>query len=108
MVLLYSLSIEHVNVNIRKWNFPTLSRIYLSILSVNFNNVCFIYAEIFEKMSSGGLEISFSIHENSNYVTEIPKLSCVAKENLSLTACSLPQLVEKDGKTRKKVVYQAK
>ena len=32
-----------------------------SILSVNFSYVCFIQAEIFEKMSSGGLEVSFSI-----------------------------------------------
>ena len=32
-----------------------------SILSVNFSYVCFIYAEIFEKMSDDGLEISFSI-----------------------------------------------
>ena len=31
------------------------------MLSVNFSYVCIIYAEIFEKVSSGGLEISFSI-----------------------------------------------
>ena len=37
-------------------------RIDLSILSVNVSYVCFIYAEIFEKMSSGGLEVSFSIY----------------------------------------------
>ena len=30
-------------------------------LSVCFSYACFIYAEIFEKMSSGGLEDSFSI-----------------------------------------------
>ena len=30
--------------------------------SVNFSYVCIIYAEIFEKMSSGGLEVSFSIY----------------------------------------------
>ena len=41
--------------------FDILSRIDLSILSVNFSYVSFIYAEIFEKMSSGGLEVSFSI-----------------------------------------------
>ena len=39
----------------------THSRIDLSILSVNFSDVFCIYAEIFEKMSSGGLEVSFSI-----------------------------------------------
>ena len=39
----------------------TLSRIDMSILSVNFSYVCLIYAEIFEKMSSGGLEVSFNI-----------------------------------------------
>ena len=33
----------------------------LSILSVNFSYVYCIYAEIFKKMSSGGLEVSFSI-----------------------------------------------
>ena len=32
-----------------------------SILSVNCSHVCFIYVKIYEKISSGGLEISFSI-----------------------------------------------
>ena len=32
----------------------------LSTLSVKFSYVSCIYAEIFEKMSSGGLEVSFS------------------------------------------------
>ena len=41
--------------------FVTLSRIDLSMLSVNFSYVCFINDEIFEKMSSGGLEVSFNI-----------------------------------------------
>ena len=36
--------------------------IELTILSVNFSYVCFIFVEIFEKMSSGGLEVSFSIY----------------------------------------------
>ena len=31
------------------------------MLSVNFSYVSFIYAEIFVKMLSGGLEVSFSI-----------------------------------------------
>ena len=31
------------------------------MLSVNFSYVCFIFAEIVEKMSFGGLEVSFSI-----------------------------------------------
>ena len=34
----------------------------LSILSVYFSYVCFIKAEIFERMSSGGLEVQFSIY----------------------------------------------
>ena len=34
----------------------------LFILSIKFSYVCFIYAEIFEKMLSGGLEVSFSIY----------------------------------------------
>ena len=45
----------------------TLSRIDLSILSVNFSYVCFIYSEIFEKMSSGGLEVSHSIDLLGSY-----------------------------------------
>ena len=40
----------------------TYSRIDLSILSVNFSYVYFIYTEIFVKMSFGGLEVSFSIY----------------------------------------------
>ena len=31
------------------------------VMSVKFSYVCFTYAEIFLKMSSGGLEVSFSI-----------------------------------------------
>ena len=32
-----------------------------SILSVNCSHVCIIYVKIYEKISSGGLEVSFSI-----------------------------------------------
>ena len=32
-----------------------------SILSVNFSHVCILYVKIYEKMSSGGLEVSLSI-----------------------------------------------
>ena len=42
--------------------FCILSKIDFSILSVNLSYVCFIFAEVFEKMSSGGLEVSFSIN----------------------------------------------
>ena len=42
------------------------SRIDLSVLSVNFSyvhvHVCIIYAAILKKMSSDGLEVSFSIY----------------------------------------------
>ena len=31
------------------------------ILSVNFSHICIIYVKIYEKMSSGGLEVSLSI-----------------------------------------------
>ena len=31
-------------------------------MSVNCSHVCFIYVKIYEKISSGGLEVSFSIH----------------------------------------------
>ena len=30
-------------------------------MECKFSYICFIYAEIFEKMLSGGLEVSFSI-----------------------------------------------
>ena len=33
----------------------------LSILSVNCSHVCIIYLKIYEKISSGGLEVSLSI-----------------------------------------------
>ena len=33
-----------------------------SMLSVNCSHVCFIYVKIYEKISSGGLEVSPSIH----------------------------------------------
>ena len=32
-----------------------------SILSVNCSHLCIIYVKIFEKILSGGLEVSFSI-----------------------------------------------
>ena len=32
------------------------------MLSVNCSHVCFIYVEIYEKISSGGLEVSLSIY----------------------------------------------
>ena len=35
--------------------------INFSILSVNCSHSCIIYAKIFEKILSGGLEVSFSI-----------------------------------------------
>ena len=41
-------------------NFLHILRIDLSILIVNFSHVYIIYDDIFEKMSSGGLEVSFS------------------------------------------------
>ena len=59
MVPLYSLSIEHVNFNL--WNFDRFSLIDFSILSVNCSHVCIIYVKIYEKILSGGLEVSFSI-----------------------------------------------
>ena len=32
-----------------------------SILNVNYSRVCIIYVKIYEKISSGGLEVSLSI-----------------------------------------------
>ena len=37
------------------------SSIDFSILSVNCSHLCIIYVKIFEKILSGGLEVSFSI-----------------------------------------------
>ena len=61
MVPLYSLSIEYVNFNLWKRNFNRFSSIEFSILSVNCSHVCIIYVKIYEKILSGGLEVSFSI-----------------------------------------------
>ena len=44
-----------------KMNFDRFCLIDFSILSVNFSHVCIIYFKIYEKMSSGGLEVSLSI-----------------------------------------------
>ena len=35
--------------------------LFFSILSVNCSHVCIIYLKIYEKISSGGLEVSLSI-----------------------------------------------
>ena len=40
--------------------------IIFSILSVNFSHVCIICVKIYEKMSSGGLEVSLSIRINKS------------------------------------------
>ena len=61
MVPLYSLSIEHVNLNLWKWNFDRLCVFDFFILSVNCSHVRFIYLKVYEKISSGGLEVSLSI-----------------------------------------------
>ena len=63
MVPLYSLSIEHVIFNLCKRNFERFCLIDFSILSVNFSHVCIIYVKIYEKMLSGGLEVSLSIYQ---------------------------------------------
>ena len=44
-----------------KMNFDRFFLIDYSILSVNCSNLCIIYVKIYEKISSGGLEVSFSI-----------------------------------------------
>ena len=54
-------------------NFDTLSKIDLSMLSVNFSYVCFIYVEMFENVSSGGLEVSFSILSYQGDSSKYPK-----------------------------------
>ena len=40
--------------------FDRFCLIDFSILSVSFSHVCIIYVKIYEKMSSGGLEVSLS------------------------------------------------
>ena len=62
MVALYSLSIEHVIFILGKLNLTCSVLLFFSILSVNFSHVCIIYVKIYEKMSSGGLEVSLSIY----------------------------------------------
>ena len=42
-------------------NFDRFCVIDFSILSVNCSHVCIIYVKIYEKILSGGLEVSFSI-----------------------------------------------
>ena len=61
MVPLYSLPSEHVNFNLWKRNFNRFSLMDFSILSVNCSHLCIIYVKIYEKILSGGLEVSFSI-----------------------------------------------
>ena len=65
MVPLYSLSIDYVNFNLWKWNFDRFCSFNFTILSVNCSHVCIIYVKIYEKISSGGLEVSFSIYTKS-------------------------------------------
>ena len=38
-------------------------KLLFSILSVNCSHLCIIFVKIFEKILSGGLEVSFSIFE---------------------------------------------
>ena len=47
MVPLYSLSIEHVNFNLRKRNFDRFCLFNFSIWSVNCIHVCVIYVKIY-------------------------------------------------------------
>ena len=43
-------------------------------MSVNFSHVCIIYIKIYEKISSGGLEVSLSIgYADWNYLPECLK-----------------------------------
>ena len=46
-------------------DFDRFSLIKFSILSVNCSHVCIIYLKIYEKMLSGGLEVSFSIYTHT-------------------------------------------
>ena len=40
-------------------------QLIFSILSVNCSRVCIIYVKIYEKISSGGLEVSLSVYSES-------------------------------------------
>ena len=46
--------------------FDRFCLINFSILSVNCSHLCIIYVKIYVKISSGGLEVSLSIHNDLN------------------------------------------
>ena len=57
-----------------------------SILSVNCDHLCFIYVKIFEKILSGGLEVSFSIrmitgHKFKKNLVWLPLLDILKNDN---------------------------
>ena len=75
-----------------------LFRIDLSILSIQLSHICIIYAEIFEKMSSGGLEVSFSIVSfRKARAPNISNFRCyvLAKENEEILS-SYTRLFQRD------------
>ena len=49
-----------------KIKFDRFCLIDFSILSVNCSYLCIIYIKIYEKILSGGLEVSFSIYQTGN------------------------------------------
>ena len=62
-------------------------------MSINFSHVCIIYFKIYEKMSSGGLEVSLSIfHENrlladDSHENIIPYFFTSGKDVLKFVVC---------------------
>ena len=94
-----SLLIEHVNFNLWKWNFDRFCLIDFSILSVNCSHVCIIYVKIYEKVSSGGLEVSLSIGLNSRSEQSVCLLDFKSNSVLSVNftpkevAAELPPLL---------------
>ena len=53
-----------------KMKFDRFCKIEFAILSVNCSHVCFIYVKIYEKISSGGLEVSLSIEETKQAILD--------------------------------------
>ena len=52
-------------------------------MSVNCSHVCIIYAEIYEKISSGGLEVSLSIVLSVLYLPPNFQKLCMAMDPFS-------------------------
>ena len=60
-----------------KMQFDRFSLIDFSIFSVNCSHLCIIYVKVFEKILSGGLEVSFSIVLRPEVKVTVIQKQCV-------------------------------